>query len=64
MKDFDRDEMIKIDFVRQKFLETAKVFGFNLMEPSPIELLSVLEAKSGPAIRDEIYSSKIRVIGK
>jgi len=55
MKDFDMDEMIKIDFVRQKFLETAKVFGFNLMEPSPIELLSVLEAKSGPSIRDEIY---------
>ena len=25
------------------------------MDPSPIELLSVLEAKSGPAIRDEIY---------
>ncbi len=25
------------------------------MDPSPIELLSVLETKSGPAIRDEIY---------
>jgi len=58
MKDFDTDEMIKIDFIRQKFLETAKVFGFHLMEPSPIELLSVLEAKSGPAIRDEIYQFK------
>ena len=55
MKDFDRNEMIKIEFVRQKFLETARTFGFNLMEPSPIELLSVLEAKSGPSIRDEIY---------
>jgi len=58
MKDFDKDEMIKIDFVRQKFLEAANVFGFNLMEPSPIELLSVLEAKSGPSIRDEIYQFK------
>ena len=58
MKDFDTNEMIKIDFVRQKFLETAKVFGFDLMEPSPIELLSILEAKSGPAIRDEIYQFK------
>ena len=55
MKDFDRDEMMKIEFVRQKFLETAKTFGFNLMEPSPIELLSVLEAKSGPSIREEVY---------
>jgi len=50
--------MIKIEFVRQKFLETAKTFGFNLIEPSPIELLSVLEAKSGPSIRDEIYQFK------
>ena len=58
MKDFDRNEMIKIEFVRQKFLETARTFGFNLMEPSPIELLSVLEAKSGPSIRDEIYQFK------
>ena len=55
MKDFDKNEMSKIEFVRQKFLETASVFGFNLMEPSPIELLSVLEAKSGPSIKDEIY---------
>ena len=58
MKDFDRDEMEKIEFVRQKFLETAKIFGFNLMEPSPLELLSVLEAKSGPSIKDEIYYFK------
>ena len=28
------------------------------MDPSPIELLSVLETKSGPAIRDEIYFFK------
>ena len=58
MKDFGADEIIKIEYVRQEFLETAKTFGFNLMEPSPIELLSVLEAKSGPAIRDEIYQFK------
>ena len=58
MKDFDRDEMIKIEYVRQTFLDTAKTFGFDLIEPSPIELLSVLEAKSGPSIRDEIYQFK------
>jgi len=58
MKDFNRDEMIKIEFVREIFLETAKAFTFNFMEPSPIELLSVLEAKSGPSIRDEIYQFK------
>ena len=58
MKDFDTNEIIKIEYVRQEFLKTAKTFGFNLMEPSPIELLSVLEAKSGPTIRDEIYQFK------
>ncbi len=58
MKDFDGNEMTKIEFVRQKFLETAEIFGFKLMEPSPIELLSVLEAKSGPSIKDEIYQFK------
>jgi histidyl-tRNA synthetase len=58
MKDFDMDEMIKIEYVRQIFLETAKAFGFDLIEPSPIELLSVLEAKSGASIRDEIYQFK------
>ena len=52
------DEMIKIEYVRQIFLETAKAFRFDLIEPSPIELLSVLEAKSGPSIRDEIYQFK------
>lgn len=58
MKDFDMDEMIKIEYVRQIFLETSKAFRFNLIEPSPIELLSVLEAKSGPSIHDEIYQFK------
>ena len=29
-----------------------------MMDPSPIELLSTLEAKSGPAIREEIYFFK------
>lgn len=58
MKDFENSEQSKIEFVRQKFLETCKTFGFNFMDPSPIELVSVIEAKSGPAIRDEIYFFK------
>jgi histidyl-tRNA synthetase len=58
MKDFDSAEQSKIEFVRQKFLETSKSFGFSFMAPSPLELVSVIEAKSGPAIRDEIYFFK------
>lgn len=55
MKDFGSEEIKKIEFVRERFLETCRIFGFEFMEPSPIELLSVLEAKSGSAIRDDIY---------
>ncbi len=58
MKDFESNEQSKIEFVRQKFLETCKTFGFSFMDPSPIELVSVIEAKSGPTIRDEIYFFK------
>lgn len=58
MKDFESSEQAKIEFVREKFLETCKSFGFRFMSPSPIELVSVIEAKSGPAIRDEIYFFK------
>ena len=58
MKDFESDELSKIETIRQKFIETAKLFGFSLMDPSPIESLSTLEAKSGPAIREEIYFFK------
>lgn len=58
MKDFESAEQSKIEFVRQKFLETSKSFGFHFMSPSPLELVSIIEAKSGPAIRDEIYFFK------
>lgn len=58
MKDFESGEQAKLELVRKKFLETCSVFGFNFMDPSPIELVSVIEAKSGPAIRNEIYFFK------
>jgi len=58
MKDFEQDELEKIEFVRKKFLEISELFGFKQIDPSTIELLSTLETKSGPAIRDEIYYFK------
>ena len=58
MKDFEYSEFSKIEFVREKFLETSNIFGFKSMEPSPIESLSTLETKSGPAIRDDVYFFK------
>ncbi|MGI0081725.1 MAG: histidine--tRNA ligase [Nitrosopumilaceae archaeon] len=58
MRDLESDEVSKIEYVRQKFVETSNLFGFQFMEPSPIELLSVIETKSGPSIKDEIYYFK------
>src|SRR3972149_3051080 len=58
MKDFDGEEMFKIKYVRENFVQTANLFGFRFMDPSPIELLSTLETKSGPGIKDDIYYFK------
>lgn len=58
MKDFDGEEMFKIKYVRENFVQTANLFGFRFMNPSPIELLSTLETKSGPGIKDNIYYFK------
>jgi histidyl-tRNA synthetase len=58
MRDLEADEFANISYVRDKFLETARLFNFQLTEPSPLELLSTLEAKSGAAISNEIYAFK------
>jgi histidyl-tRNA synthetase len=58
MRDLDAQDYADIYFVRDKFFETARSFNFHLMEPSPLELLSTLEAKSGESVSNEIYSFK------
>ena len=55
MRDIEPKESSTIEYIRQKFIETSNLFGFQFMEPSPIELVSVIETKSGPTIRNEIY---------
>ena len=55
MRDIEFQETAKIEYVRQKFIQTSNTFGFYFMEPSPIELVSVIETKSGPSIKNEIY---------
>lgn len=55
MKDFEPQEQANIEHIRSHFKQLSNLYGFSFMDPSPIELLSVLETKSGPAIRDEIY---------
>lgn len=58
MKDFEYQENANIEHIRNHFKKLSDLYGFSFMDPSPIELLSVLETKSGPAIRDEIYFFK------
>ncbi len=58
MRDLEPEDFELLERIRSNFLEVTKIFGFKLMEPSPIELLSTLEAKSGPTISDEIYYFK------
>ena len=55
MRDFGAEDEAGIEQVRSAFLRTASLYGFEHVEPSPIESIQALEAKSGPAIRDEIY---------
>ena len=58
MKDFEGKENANIEHIRNHFKKLSNLYGFSLMDPSPIELLSTLETKSGPGIRDEIYYFK------
>ncbi|MCY4489890.1 MAG: histidine--tRNA ligase [Thaumarchaeota archaeon] len=55
MKDFEETESTGIEHVRYQFRRLSNLYGFSYMDPSPLEMLSVLETKSGPGIRDEIY---------
>lgn len=58
MRDIEPGDLDGINYVRDRFFETARLFNFKMMEPSPIELLSTLEAKSGASISNEIYAFK------
>ncbi len=58
IRDLEPEEFEDINYLKDRFFEAARLFDFKLMEPSPIEMLSTLEAKSGPNIKNEIYSFK------
>ena len=56
MRDVGGDELRGMERVRERFLRLADLFGYGRLEPSPIEHVKTLEAKSGPSVRDEIYA--------
>ena len=58
MRDSEPGDLEGINYVRDTFFETARLFNFRVMEPSPIEFLTTLEVKSGASISNEIYAFK------
>jgi histidyl-tRNA synthetase len=55
MKDVEPDEMAKRIWLADKIRQVLWSYSFQLLEPSPVENLETLEAKSGPGVREEIY---------
>jgi histidyl-tRNA synthetase len=55
MKDIEPEEMNRRVWLYDKIREVVCRYGFQIVEPTTIENLKTLEAKSGPAIRKEIY---------
>ena len=55
MRDLGGRDSAHIQQIRQEFLRVSDLYGFESVDPSPLESLSTLETRSGPAIRDEIY---------
>jgi len=55
MKDVEPEEMNRRLWLYDRIREVVRRYGFQIVEPTTIESLRTLEAKSGPAIRKEIY---------
>jgi histidyl-tRNA synthetase len=56
MRDIEPEELHNINYIKEKFIEATHLFNFKFMEPSPLEMLTTLEAKAGASISNEIYS--------
>ncbi len=55
MRDVGPDEMARRIWLADKVRNVLWSHGFQLVEPSSLENLETLEAKSGPEIRDQVY---------
>ncbi len=55
MKDIEPDEMARRIWLADKIRQALWSHGFQMLEPSPLENLETLEAKSGLEIRDQVY---------
>ena len=55
MRDTEPEEMTRRLWLYERIREVVSRYGFRMVEPTTIEHLNTLEAKSGTGIRDEIY---------
>jgi histidyl-tRNA synthetase len=55
MRDTEPEEMARRLWLYERIREVVSRYGFRMVEPTTIENLKTLEAKSGAGIRDEIY---------
>jgi histidyl-tRNA synthetase len=58
IRDIEPDEFDLHLKIRRAFEEIARAYNFKLMEPGPLESLSILRAKSGTQVDEQIYSFK------
>ncbi len=58
MHDIYPQEMAQRKWLHTRILDIMQRYSFQLVEPTPLENLETLEAKSGSAIKDEIYFFK------
>ena len=58
IRDIEPDEFDLHLKIRRAFEEVARAYNFRLMEPGPLENLSILRAKSGSQVDDQIYAFK------
>jgi len=55
ISDIEPEEMAKRNWIYERIRDVFRRYAFQEMEPATLEELRTLEAKSGPAIKDEIY---------
>ena len=56
MRDISAEEMSRREYVFAKIKDVLVRYGFRLVEPSALENLETLTAKSGPDLEKEIYA--------
>ena len=64
IRDIDPDEYDLHAKIRAAFDELVRAYNFRSMEPAPIETLSVLRAKSGSQVDEQIYHFKDKAPGR